>query len=233
MVPQAARDRAISLAQELGRSVGGEAFPAGAREVHASFGMNRVELVGAVCLQAGMMDDAWAEAALRRTLTAIASGLDADARGWLATRLPQGLDAAVSRAPADASADRASIARRVAHAEGVPYARALEQVQLVMRALGSLLSDDERRALRERLPADAGDLLPDPVTHTAPRVEHLLERPRGQHHLSDGRPGSAHPLSDSRAPDAQSDSVATSSDPHAGTRLSSARPPVRDAEKPR
>ncbi|HSD88584.1 MAG TPA: hypothetical protein VLB44_13745 [Kofleriaceae bacterium] len=110
-------------------------------------------------------------------------------------------------------------------APGMSAGRARELVASVCRVLAEELSTEALRALRTAVPAAIGELLEGEAPPLATGV--ASSRPDS---LASGRPGSHHPLSEARPRDRiQSDSV-VATNPHADSKLSSARGTTQERE---
>lgn len=112
--------------------------------------------------------------------------------------------------------------------EHLTSGRAREERQIVCAAIGRRLTDDEREAIAGSLPEDIADDLRRTLRPAEPMTTENGV-PGGQW-IASARPGSRHPVSEGRADRAQSESVARSEDPHADTKLSSARGLTQERE---
>lgn len=137
----------------------------------------------------------------------------------LPPRLAQLLLVGVGR---DAHGDVESLVAGVAWRENVPRAVALEHVTAACDAIASRLPESVRHRLRADLPREIAALLTESATMTPPAPFTRTRRHPPRATLATGRPGSAHPVSEARADSAHAHSVA-SPDPHADSKLSSAR----------
>ncbi len=98
---------------------------------------------------------------------------------------------------------------------------AVRALRAVCRSLGEVLPDEVLDKLGEALPASLVELFhPYPEGEAPP---HRMAASARRHTLATGRPGSSHPLSEAKPPDAHQHSVANEDNPHAETKLSSAR----------
>jgi hypothetical protein len=116
-----------------------------------------------------------------------------------------------------------AIVRRRANL-GVGQAR--EGAQIVCRALGDALPDDLRLRVLDGVTGSVAELFRVRESVSPPLHDQL-----GAQHLAGGRPGSQHPLSEAHARGAQSHSVVMEENPHAGTKLSSARGMTQEREQ--
>jgi hypothetical protein len=111
-------------------------------------------------------------------------------------------------------------------ATSVPLAVAVEHAVVVCRAIGGTLSEQAHARLERALSPELVALF---TPHEAPPPpEHPLAG--AGHRLADGRPGSRHPISEAAPRAGQADSVATADNPHADTKLSSARGLTQERE---
>jgi hypothetical protein len=186
------------------------------------------ELIRTLREQSGLDDDAvhtW----LRLTLAVVGSAVPSDdanaaamdlgqpCAGWLVAESyvgPMSLDA---------------LYRLVAERRGQPLGIAMEQTQMLCRALVAALDGPSAANLARHLPQELfrpslSEQSIDPPSRT-----------QGHGHtLATGRPGSANTLSTAAPPSAvQSDSVASSGNPHGGRKLSSGQPQVESVAEGR
>jgi uncharacterized protein (DUF2267 family) len=144
----------------------------------------------------------------------------------LADELPDELAAALRQGSFVAGSD---LALAVATHERVPPARAVEHAAAVAHGLAELLPEELLARLRQALPAPTAALLEPPPPLDPDEVQ---PPPRASRRtLSEGRPGSSHPLSEARPFAAQANSVIASDNPHADTKLSSARGLTQERER--
>jgi uncharacterized protein (DUF2267 family) len=179
-------------------------------------------------------DEGAARRAWSATLQALRGGLTDDEADWLAIDLgPELASPLVATVqPVELSLD--AFYRSVARVAGQRRSVAQEQAQVVCRALTELLSPSSITRLHRSVPKLA-PLFAAPEAAWPPSAAHSLRsEPGPDHTLAGGRPGGDRPLSEARrstdaedpsasARRAQSHSVAASDDPHADTKLSSAR----------
>jgi len=151
------------------------------------------------------------------------SGLGIDA---LVRELPSRLDRRVFHVPASPPPALAELYDVVQRRERVERGFAAEHAEVVCRALAKLVSAETLTLLRRDLPAEVFDLFREdapprelpPHGQRAPREEVVVRTT-----LAAGRPGTRHPISESKPDRAHTHSVARSENPHADTKLSSAR----------
>ncbi len=170
-------------------------------------------------------DDHAAMRALEATVAALWVRLYPEERAKLAASLPSPV-AERLQAPGPSRRakrnHRSRFAADVARKEDVPLSLATEHAEVVCRALAELLPNEARAFLAQRLPEIAELFeLQAPVEAPAHDWQTGSDAPRD---LAGGRPGSSRPLS-SASPDilAHRHSIARSDDPHAESKLSSAR----------
>ena len=118
---------------------------------------------------------------------------------------------------------------RVGEASGTRIGVALELTQTVFSVIAELAAHDALERARKALPEQWAELLQPPApdrmdarTDGRRAPPHAVDPGRGQT-LATGRIGSRHPLAASMPPSGQRDSIATSDDPHASTKLSASR----------
>jgi len=164
-----------------------------------------------------------AQHAVSTTLELLAGQLLAGEREELAGSLPAELAQILRSAQSAPRTTASGLFRDVAERECLPLGRAIELTQIVCRALAEALTPAASSKLERCLPELASLFEPpEPSGPVADAIE-TLPRP-GDHDLAGGRPGARRSLAGAAPRDpAQLDSVALSDDPHAGTRLSSAR----------
>lgn len=179
-------------------------------------------------------DEAGAERALHATLAALGEQLMDDELTWLASELPEDLGRLL-RAWRDHGSEPSlgrsehDFFQRIAAREAVWIGLATEHAQVVLEALGLTLPYPVVRRLEQHLP-DLARLLhpPAPPEPAVPPAR----APRGPHDLAEGRPGGTHPLSSANTSSlAHRHSVARNDDPHADTKLSSARGLTQEREE--
>lgn len=188
--------------------------------------MTEAELSSYVIAHGGFVDAAEAARAVDAVLAVLGERLGRPEAGALADALPPSWAAPLQTAGFDRAFDADELCARVAARQGIALGFAREQATVVARAVASALSDEALARLRRALSPDLGALFARPEATPAP--EHaILARGRT---LADGRPGSRHPLSEAAPRAAQSDSVARAANPHADTKLSSARGLTQERE---
>ena len=145
-----------------------------------------------------------AERAIVAALRALREAMFEDEAAALAEALPERFAEPLRIREKRAIVEVDQLYREAARFEGVPVRVALEHVQSVFQALGSLLPADAVTRVSQALPSFAGlfvapDRAPHPAPTLAPHARTLAEaRPGSEHPLSEARPGSEHPLSEAR-----------------------------------
>jgi uncharacterized protein (DUF2267 family) len=186
-------------------------------------------------------DPSLARRALDTTLLALRSGLTDDEADWLSLDLGPALALPLQRQGYGGDLSLNEFYRRMGRDAGLRRSVAVEHAQVVCRALAELLPEAGVRRLQKSLPALAPLFsVPEPPAPAA-GPEHLRSDPAPDHTLAGGKPGSDRPLSEGGAPSehafseapvvqGHSHSVARTLDPHADTRLSSARGLTQERE---
>jgi uncharacterized protein (DUF2267 family) len=167
-------------------------------------------------------NQAEAARAARALLQVLGGLLTQDERVALARELPAELVRLLAIGLPQPNVDWTEFHRRVAQVEGVPLALAIEHSEVVCRALCEALAPSTRQHLQTTLPKLAGLFeLPTDIERPLSEAHRSSSAPND---LAEGRPGGASPIatSDLRSL-AHRHSVARSDDPHADTKLSSAR----------
>ena len=119
--------------------------------------------------------------------------------------------------------------RRVARRERIRTSLGVEHAQITCRVISEALQPSTRKLLRRRLPELAAVFELPEQPETPPYEPHRLAG--APHDLAEGRAGGTHPLASSDTETlAHRHSVARSADPHAETRLSSARGMTQERE---
>jgi uncharacterized protein (DUF2267 family) len=179
------------------------------------------ELVRQMREAAPFSSDAEAGEALRATVERLARLLTTEERAAFASPLPERLGAlvrAVSVGPSPKSVGDPAIEALAAGEDS----RAVEAAEVACRVIGRAVGAPVRARLAVALPGLARFFEP-PVKEDPPPI-HAGHPPRIPHDLAEGRAGGNHPLADADPRElAHRHSVARSDDPHADTKLSSAR----------
>ena len=178
----------------------------------------------------GLGDATHAHRAIMATLQALGAHIPAPEREALARALPLKLARAVSAERYRGHGKVEDLYAAVARSERTAEGRAREHVQIVLGALGEVMSPElEQRELRVLTPSIAELVrgVAGSEGEPAPYAEVHSER---HHTLATGKPGSAHPISASAPAGAQTESVAARN-PHADTKLSSAHGETQERER--
>jgi uncharacterized protein (DUF2267 family) len=157
--------------------------------------------------------------AIRATLVALGERLRDEERAALAREIPRSLRSLLDRAAYAGDFDRDELFARVARHGALDRGRALEYAEIVCEALATELPWDLLARLRRELGPSIASLLVEPER---PPVVATASPPSGST-MASGRPGSRHPVSEARLDRAQTGSVVRAANPHADTKLSSAR----------
>lgn len=188
--------------------------------------MQYAELIADVRKRCGITDDGRADRAVAAVVSVLGGALSgADADG-LSERLPSPFAERLRRSAGGAELkDVHELYERVAMRAAIVLGLAVEETQIVLQLLAELASEEATARARRHLPPDIAALLTPRRAFAEPPPRQRLPAPAAPPHvtLASGRPGSFHPLSESRADRAQEHSVARSSNPHAQSKLSSAR----------
>jgi uncharacterized protein (DUF2267 family) len=173
-----------------------------------------------------------ARRAFDSTLQAMRRGLNEDEADWLAVALGPNLAGALLRDTYSGELTVDELYRWTKRYSKTRKSVAVEQVQVVCRALAELLQPPELERLKRHLPRIA-PLLEVPAAADPPSAPRHRRPEPPDHTLAGGKPGSSRPLSEagpseraisSAIPDrAHTHSIARSDDPHGDTKLSSAR----------
>jgi uncharacterized protein (DUF2267 family) len=185
-------------------------------------------------------DENAAKRAYETTLKALRRGLVDDEADWLAIDLGPELARPLEAEVYAGKLSPEEFYHWAGRFAGLRRNIAKEQVQVVCRALGELLSPGMKGRLATHLP-ELAPLFMGPETPPPPEGPHRLRsEPNPDRTLAGGRPGGERPLSEAgprRGPEASSSasrghahSVARSADPHADTKLSSARGMTQERE---
>jgi len=165
--------------------------------------------------QHGLTDEAAAHRSLRATLAVLGERLVDDEAMALTEAVPSELAKSIENSEYDSDFSTEELFDRVRRRDGTPAARAIENAEIVLTALGQCLSPDLRRRIARGLPERAAELL---------LGERAASRPPKTATLASGRPGSRHPVSESAPPSAgHTHSIARSASPHEETKLSGTR----------
>jgi uncharacterized protein (DUF2267 family) len=153
-----------------------------------------------------------ADRIVRTVIAGIGTYLSSSQRQLVADELPPALATALR----EGSDFAAPIDERVL-APGVTVGQAREFIASTCRVLVEELSDEALHAIRENVPpAIAAYLEP-----TSPELAHVAVAPHRYETLASGRPGSLHPIDES--PPSHHANTVDDANPHASTKLSSAR----------
>jgi uncharacterized protein (DUF2267 family) len=160
--------------------------------------MQEPDILERICRSAPFSGPDEARRALHATLAALGEQLSDDERALLAGDLPDELGRHLEVARRQVTPGAATLFRRVARREGTRIGIAVEHAEVVLQALGEVLSRSTVRRLNVHVP-ELGGLFAPPEAYAAPPPPSRPAAPRGHRH-----------------------SVARNDDPHSDTRLSSA-----------
>lgn len=181
------------------------------------------ELLHEVMRRGALASEDDAARVVRATLAVLGERLTLDEAQAVAGALPGALARVVTESGYDGDFDAAELVERVRRREGGSPGFAREHVHVVLAAIARHLDDGARRRVARALPAGLAELFAAPTDHgDVPPYASPSHGPPVRS-LATGKPGSAHPLSESAPPSGQAHSVARNPDPHADTKLASAR----------
>jgi uncharacterized protein (DUF2267 family) len=202
--------------------------------------MNEDTLLGRLQELAPFADRADARRAFDATVQALRRGLSEDEADWLAVALGPTLAAPLLRESHQGELSVDELYRWTKRYGKTRKGVAVEQAQVVCRALAELLQEPELERLRKHLP-DIAPLLEVPAPADPPSAPRRSRGDVTDHTLAGGRPGSSRPLSQAGPGDralgaakpelVHDHSVARSDDPHADTRLASTRGFTQERER--
>jgi uncharacterized protein (DUF2267 family) len=189
--------------------------------------MDRANFIGDVRSRAAFGEDTDAEATIVAVLGVVGARLFENDARVVADQLPGAWASLLRREGPEEEFDLDGLYARVAEARGIELGPAVEQTQVVCQVLAEQVDDEGLQHLRLRVPPPIAELFtprgpppPAPERIGAPTPRAASESRRT---LASGRPGSRNPLSEAPPPSGQSHSIAASDDPHADTKLASAR----------
>jgi len=186
--------------------------------------MNEEKFVQEVANRAVLPLEGQADGAIQLTLEVLGTHLPDPHAKEVARRLPERIAQFLRRERFENDVEPDEFYREIAQRAGVPIGFAREHAQVVCQVLAEAVGVEGRQHLRVHLPRAMADLFTPrgasspPPSHIHP---HRVEPGEGRT-LASGRPGSTNPVSEA-ASAAHRDSIARSDDPHADTKVSSAR----------
>jgi len=194
--------------------------------------MNEDTLLGRLLELAPFADREAARRTFDATLRALRRGLSEDEADWLAVALGPTLSGPLLREIHAGELTTAELYRWMKRYTKQRKGIAVEQAQVVCRALAELLPEPDLERLKKHLP-ELADLFQVPGAVAAPAPPRRLQSAPTDHTLAGGRPGSSNPISEAGGPSdrelsggnpgASSQSVARARNPHGETKLSSTR----------
>ncbi len=181
------------------------------------------ELVADVMRRSAVASVEDASRFVRTTLAVLGERLTSDEAAAIADAVGPALGRFVTESGYDGDFDAPELYERVRRREDVAIGFAREHVHIVLRTIAERLDDGARRRLIRALPVELGVLLePSSRDVELPPYAEVSHAPKVSS-LAAGRPGSTHPVSEAAPPAGHAHSVAKNPDPHADTKLSSAR----------
>jgi uncharacterized protein (DUF2267 family) len=202
--------------------------------------MNEDTMLNRLQELAPFADRGEARRAFDATVQALRRGLSEDEADWLAVALGPALAAPLLREVHQGELSADELYRWTKRYAKTRKGVAVEQAQVVCRALAELLQEPEIERLRKHLP-EIASLLEVPPPADPPSAPRLLRSDVTDHTLAGGRPGSSRPLSEAGAPSnraisgakpelAQAHSIVRAYEPHGDTKLASTRGLAQERE---
>jgi len=185
------------------------------------------DLTQAVLERGALETESEAERTVQAVLSVLAERLSRSEAEALADELPATWAETLRAGRFERAFERDELVVRVAEREGVPRGFALEHTEVVCATLAGALSEATMARLERALTPSLLTLFTRRALSATPP-----ERAIGGHGhtLADGRPGSRRPLSEAVPSTAHSESVASTANPHADTKLSTARGLTQERE---
>ena len=171
----------------------------------------------------GLDDGEAARRAARATLVVLGERLVDDEAMALTEVLPVELAQSIENSEYDSDFTTEELFERVRRRDGTTPARARENAEIVLTAVGECLPRDLRRRIARGLPEQAAELLLGGRELGEPPPHQVGSPSPRRATLASGRPGSTHPVSEAPVPAGHTHSVARSSSPHEETKLSGAK----------
>jgi uncharacterized protein (DUF2267 family) len=178
-------------------------------------------LIEDVMWRSGLHDSATASTVLSMVLEELPALLRPDEARFVASSLPEGVAAPLTRPGHRAPRAPRALYERLSAAGRCSRGVAMEHAQAACGALADALGDEPRDLLARRLPPEWAVLFESPPREAGEEARGTV--PGHGHTLATGRPGSEHPLAEGASPSAQTESVVRADNPHGDTKLSSAR----------
>lgn len=189
--------------------------------------MTTQDFLSRVKERAGLSEHEDARRCAEAVLTAVAQGLSHAVLEAVRSELPEPLAALWVEPEHRRTVSLRSVLTAVSGREAVADGFALEHTTVVAEAMARALRPEVLRLLRDALPWEIAVLFTPREEPAA--VERVVMDP-SRRTLAEGRPGGSRPLYAARADNAQSESVARADNPHAETKLSSARGLTQERE---
>ncbi|MGM0557095.1 MAG: DUF2267 domain-containing protein [Myxococcota bacterium] len=164
------------------------------------------------------LDETAAMAAAEATLQTLGEIVPQKARKHIQKKLPEDLEAALTRGEAGQDFDLDTFYARVAKREGVAMGFGMEHAQAVCQALAEQLDNEDRVFIEKRLPEDFEVLFEAPEVKTVPPHEQTAP-------VSDREPPVEEPELSTESPGrpAQSGSVVNSPNPRGDRKLATGK----------
>jgi uncharacterized protein (DUF2267 family) len=159
--------------------------------------MNEDTLLGRLVELAPFADRGEARRAFDATLQAMRRGLNDDEADWLAVALGPALSEPLLRQDYAGELTRDELYRWTKRYSKTRKSVAVEQAQVVCRALAELLQPAELQRLERHLPLITS-LFEIPEADDPPSAPRQRRPDPPDHTLAGGRPGSSHPVSEAR-----------------------------------
>lgn len=163
-----------------------------------------------------------AEAAVQAALEMLADHLSAEDARAIAGHLPPSLAKALQRRGSSPMASPDALYGRLAESEQITLGLAVERARAACTSIAGALDEEERLRLARRLPPEWAELFVDVTRAPASELPPGTVPGHG-HTLATGKPGSRHSLAEASPRGAQAESVVSTENPHADTKLSSVR----------
>jgi uncharacterized protein (DUF2267 family) len=189
--------------------------------------MNEQQFLERIARRSGVTDLREAELIAWGVLQSLGEHLTRREAEAVAQELPPGLAPALTQVTHGGSFDLYELQTRVAQRTGARRGVALEQLAVVGMTVAEAVRADVLDPIRRDLPAAVRVLLCPPRSFGPPPAR----RDPSRRTLADGEPGGTRPLYRARPDSAHSESVARSDNPHAETKLSSARGLTQEREQ--
>jgi|GEM_PF-2246509 len=166
-------------------------------------------------------DESMAAQLATATLRALGPALPEEARGYLATHLPEAHRKDLHAEGPEQEGALLALFARVSELSGLPEPAVRDHLPAVFGALSEEVGDKDLPRLKSLAPEYLAPLFAIPHPDTGTRPPEYIHPSHGSS-LASGRPGSSRPLSDASPSRGHRNSVAMSDDPHGDTKLATA-----------